>query len=98
MALFVKHVSLASTEPKGFGSGWISGVASATLAAIGLGAVFCFRFPSVFTVPQLREWYPIPYVRAALHIVLVSAFVLGVISVCLRSNIILGMIGVGFTL
>jgi lathosterol oxidase len=83
-----------ASEPRHFGSGWVSGVASAALGAIGLGTVFCFRFPSILTVPELRALYPLPYIRALLHIVLVSAFVLGIVSVCLRHSKILGMTGI----
>ena len=73
-----------NTEPTHFGSGWISGVLSVTLGAIGLGAVICFLNPSLFTMPELRALYPIPYIRALLHLFLVAAFVLGAISVVLR--------------
>jgi hypothetical protein len=41
------RLSLQSTEPRQFGSGWISGVLSAALGLIGLGAVVCFHFPSI---------------------------------------------------
>ena len=57
-----------------------------------------FHFPSVLTVPELRALYPIPYIRALLHVVLVSAFALGVISVVLRHGKILGLLGIGLTL
>jgi sterol desaturase/sphingolipid hydroxylase (fatty acid hydroxylase superfamily) len=90
--------SYITAKPTCFGSGWISGIASAVLGAIGLSAVSCFRFPSVFTVPEMRSLYPIPYIRALLHIVLVCSFILGVINVCLKHHKILGMTGIAFTL
>lgn len=71
---------------------------SATLGGIGLGAVLCFHFPGLLTVPELRELYPVPYIRGLLHLVLVGSFVLGVISVCLRRRKTLGMIGITLTL
>src|SRR5688572_435075 len=77
---------LPPAESTSFGSGWTSGVLSSTLGAIGLGAVFCFQFPWLLTVPELRELYPLPHIRALLHLVLVGSFVLGVLSVCLRRN------------
>ena len=92
------RISLRSFEPKHFGSGWMSGVASAALGLLGLGAVACFHYPSLLTVPELRTVYPLPYVRALLHLVLVGAFVLGVISVSLRQNKALGMAGILSTL
>ena len=92
------RLSLESTEPRRFGSGWISGVLSAALGLIGLGAVVCFHFPSILTVPELRGLYPLPYVRALLHLVLVGAFLLGTISLSLRQNKALGVAGIAFTL
>jgi sterol desaturase/sphingolipid hydroxylase (fatty acid hydroxylase superfamily) len=88
----------AAAEPTYFGSGWISGVLSTSLGALGLGAVLCFHYPWLLTAPQLRGLYPIPYVRALLHLVLVSSFLLGVLSVWLRHSKVLGMAGIGLTL
>jgi lathosterol oxidase len=85
-------------EPTRFGSGWISGTFSVALGAVGLAAVFCFRFPSLLTMPELRTLYPVPYVRAVLHLVLVVSFLLGVLSVCLRRRKVLGMTGITLTL
>jgi hypothetical protein len=34
-----------------FGSGWISGVLSTTLGAMGFGGVLCLLFPSLLTSP-----------------------------------------------
>jgi lathosterol oxidase len=92
------RLSLRSFEPKHFGTGWMSGVASAALGLLGLGAVFCFHYPSILTVPELRSLYPLPYIRALLHLVLVGAFALGVVSVCLRQNKALGAAGITATL
>ena len=90
--------SLRTLEPTGFGSGWLSGVLSAALGLVGLGAVLCFHFPSLLTVPEARAIYPLPYVRALLHLVLVAAFVLGAFSLSLRRNKALGTVGVAATL
>jgi lathosterol oxidase len=83
---------------RAFGSGWLSGVASVVLGALGFGAVLCFHFPSLLTVPELRSLYPVPHIRALLHLVLVAAFVLGVLSVWLRRRKVLGLAGIGLTL
>ena len=90
--------ALQTIEPTGFGSGWISGVLSAALGLIGLGAVLCFLYPELLTTPEARAIYPVPYVRALLHLVLVTAFVLGCISLSLRRNKALGTVGVAATL
>jgi hypothetical protein len=74
-------------------------VLSVALGAIGLGAVLCFHHPSLLTTPEARALYPVPYVRALLHVFLVGAFVLGVGSVCLRRNgYLLGAAGIALTL
>ena len=85
-------------QPKNFGNGWISGALSVTLGAIGVGAVLCFHFPWILTMPELREVYPVPYVRALLHLILVSSFVLGVVSLILRQTKAAGLTGIGLTL
>ena len=71
---------------------------SAACGLIGLGAVLCFHFPEFFTTPEARALYPIPYIRALLHLFLVAAFILGVISLSLRTNKALGTVGVVSTL
>ena len=81
-----------------FGTGWISGTLSVFLAAVGLFAVLCFHFPAYLTVPDLREHYPVPIVRAVLHLVLVAGFLFGFMSVMLRQNKTLGLIGMSLVL
>ncbi len=81
-------------EPTHFGSGWISGVLSVTLGAMGLGGVLCLLFPEYLTSPGLRAVYPVPLMRALIQFVLTGAFVLGLISVVLRRRKILGSIGI----
>jgi lathosterol oxidase len=87
-----------SPAPRQWGSGWISGTLSVTLAAMGLFAVLCFHFPSYLTMPEARAWYPLPVIRAVLHLVLVAAFALGVASIMLRHNKTLGLVGIGLVL
>lgn len=86
-------MSQSQPLPTHFGTGWISGTLSVVLGAIGLGAVLCFHFPSILTMPELRGHYPIPVVRGILHLVLVAGFFLGMTSVCLRSSKVLGITG-----
>jgi hypothetical protein len=92
------HLSLHAGQSQAFGAGWISGVFSVALGAIGLGAVFCFRYPEWLTMPELRGRYPLMYIRALLHVVLVTTFLLGTASVWLRHNKALGLAGIGFVL
>jgi sterol desaturase/sphingolipid hydroxylase (fatty acid hydroxylase superfamily) len=92
------HFSWETTESIAFGRGWISGFLSALFGVVGLGAVLCFHYPDLLTMPRLRPYYPVPYVRAVLHIVLVMSFLLGIVSVCLRRNKALGVVGMTLTL
>jgi len=92
------HISLQSTESHEFGHGWISGVFSVLLGAIGLGAVLCLHYPEWLTMPELRGRYPLVYIRALIHVVLVAAFLLATASVWLRYNKALGLTGIGFVL
>ena len=81
-----------------FGSGWMSGTIGVALAFIGLGGVWCFHFPSILTSADFRALYPVPAIRALLHLVLVSAFILGAISVALRPHKALGLTAIAATL
>ncbi len=91
------HFALETTEPTSLGHGWISGTISAVLGVVGLGTVVCFQFPEL-TMPALRGLYPVPAIRGALHFVLVGSFLMGTISICLRHNKALGLIGITLTL
>ncbi len=81
-----------TTEATAWGSGWLSGLLGAVLGLAGLGAVLAIRFPEWFTVPEARALYPLPLVRAVLHLVLVAGFLLGATSLALRRNKTLGIV------
>lgn len=90
--------SLETSEPTRFGSGFVAGLLSAVLGIAGLGAVLALRFPQFLAYGELRAAYPIVYVRALLHVVLVSSFLLGSISAVLRKNKTLALTGISLTL
>lgn len=77
-----------------FGSGWVSGVGAVFLGGLGLGAVLCLIFPDVLTSAETRRHYPLPAVRFLIHLVLVGAFGLGLLSVVLSRRLRLGLTGV----
>jgi sterol desaturase/sphingolipid hydroxylase (fatty acid hydroxylase superfamily) len=83
-----------SDEPRTFGSGWISGTASVALGGMSCGAVLCLLFPAQLTTPELRALYPMHLVRALIQAVIVTAFVLGAVSILLRRSKILGLTGI----
>ncbi len=81
-----------------FGTGWISGVLGLALAVLGLGTVLCLTFPDVLTVPEARKFYDVGLIRLALHLVLIAAFALGSLSVCLRQSKVLGLTAIACVL
>src|SRR5687768_5724663 len=91
-------LSLQTLEPTSAGHGFISGVLSAILGIAGFGAVLCLHFPEYLTHADPRRFYLLGYLRAAIHITLVAAFLLGTISAYLRANKALALTGIGFTL
>jgi sterol desaturase/sphingolipid hydroxylase (fatty acid hydroxylase superfamily) len=91
-------MSIETSEPTMFGSGFASGIVSAVLGLAALGAVLCFRFPNVLTYADLRAYYAVPTLRAILHLALVASFLLGSVSACLRRNKMLAFVGIGSTL
>jgi len=82
-------------SPKELGTGWISGVLAVALGAIGLGAVLCFLNWDVLTMAEARAHYAryLPVIRGLVHVVLVAAFLCGVVSITLREKKWLGLIG-----
>jgi sterol desaturase/sphingolipid hydroxylase (fatty acid hydroxylase superfamily) len=63
-----------------FGSGWISGVLSVTLSALGYGGVLCMLFPDLLTTPDARPLYPLDLIRLLIGAFLIAGFALGVLS------------------
>lgn len=95
------EVATQQREPaRHFGSGWISGVSGLFLAIVGFCTVLCFWFPDVFTVEEARSFYAehVTLLRVGLHLVLVTAFLLGLINVSLRHHKLLGFVTVSLVL
>lgn len=94
----VGQFSRVDGESVRFGTGWISGVAGIALSGAGLLVVLCIRFPSIFTMSVLRDYYPIPIIRALLYLVITSGFLFGILSLVLRRRKILGSTAIVFAL
>ena len=92
------HLSLETSEPMSIGSGFMTGLLSAVLGIAAFGAVLCLRFPQYLTYAELRPLYDLRYLRAIIHLSLVTSFLLGSVSAVLRANKALAFIGIGFTL
>ena len=80
------------------GHGFISGLLSALLGIAGFGLVLSLRFPEQLMFGELRPLYASPYLRAVVHLALVTAFLFGSVSAVLRANKTLALTGLGFTL
>jgi hypothetical protein len=80
------HVALETTEPTTAEHGFSSGLLSAILGLAGLGLVLSLRFPEYLRLADLRPLYSYPYLRAALHVTLVTSFLLGSLSAVLRAS------------
>jgi sterol desaturase/sphingolipid hydroxylase (fatty acid hydroxylase superfamily) len=92
------HVALSTSEAMSVGHGFVSGLVSALLGIAGLGLVLGLRFPEQVQFEELRPLYHSPYLRAGIHLMLVSSFLLGTVSAFLRANKALALTGIGFTL
>jgi len=68
------------------------------LSLLGLGAVLCLRYPELLTVPEARNLYNVGLVRLALHLGLITAFVLGIASIVLRDQKALGFTALAIVL
>ncbi|MGB7346372.1 MAG: sterol desaturase family protein [Pirellulaceae bacterium] len=81
-----------------FGSGYISGMISVVLGAVGLGAVLCLLYPQILTVADTRGLYNVGIIRIVLHFVLLAAFGAGVMSVAMRRSRALGFAGMAIVM
>ena len=82
---------------KSFGQGWISGYLSVFFGVASFIAVLCFHFPSWLTTPDLRKAYPIPILRSILMVLLITSFILGLISFLLNRQKRLALTGILFS-
>lgn len=88
----------SSPERRRFGTGWISGVLALVLAVLGLATVLCLRYPQFLTVADARGMYNVGLIRLALHFVLIAAFLLGIVTLVLRTQKVLGFTALGLVL
>jgi sterol desaturase/sphingolipid hydroxylase (fatty acid hydroxylase superfamily) len=58
---------------------------------LGWGAVLCLSFPDFLTIPDARKIYNVALIRLILQLVLIAGFLLGVVSIVLRKQKVLGL-------
>lgn len=78
---------------RSFGHGWLSGVLSIVLGILASLSVLALRFPQWLTLPELRELYPLEYVRLAINAGIWGALALAALSMLLRRRKRLGLAG-----
>ncbi|WP_067733446.1 sterol desaturase family protein [Novosphingobium naphthalenivorans] len=80
----------APIEARGLGTGWFAGFFAILLAFVGLSMVAAMRWPSWFAMPELdaiRQWGGF---RSAIHVSLIGAYALALLSLMLRPHKVLG--------
>jgi len=84
------HDLEAPIEARGFGTGWFSGFFGLLLAGVGLSFVAALRWPEWFAMPELaalRDWTSF---RLVVHLTLLTAYALALLSLLLRSRKAMG--------
>ncbi len=81
-----------------FGSGWFSGFFGLLLAIAGLAMVAVLRWPDLFSTPQLAAVEASPAFRVVIHVTLITAYALSLLSLLLRPRKALGFAALGTAL
>jgi sterol desaturase/sphingolipid hydroxylase (fatty acid hydroxylase superfamily) len=76
------------------GEGKISGYVSIFLAILSFLAVFCFKYPKIFTSPQFREIYTGEQMKALLVGTIIASFFFAVLSFILSKKKSYALIGI----
>src|SRR5262245_28998149 len=80
----------APIEARGFGTGWFSGFFALVLAIFGLCAVAALRWPSWAGMPELGVLRDDSGFRVVVHLTLLSAYALALLSLLLRPRKAIG--------
>lgn len=83
----------SDSAKRSFGHGWLSGVLSIVLGILATFSVLALRFPQWLTLPELRELYPLDYVRLAIDLGIWASLALAALSMLLRRRKQLGLTG-----
>ena len=74
-----------------FGSGWFSGFFGLLMAITGLCLVVALRWPDWFATPELAPVYQWAGLRPAIHLILLGAYALALLSLLLRPRKSIGL-------
>ena len=88
----------APIEVRGFGSGWFSGFFALVMAIAGLCLVAALRWPDWFATPQLAGVEANGTLRIVVHLLLIGAYALALLSLFLRPRKAIGFTALGIAL
>jgi sterol desaturase/sphingolipid hydroxylase (fatty acid hydroxylase superfamily) len=80
----------APIEVRRFGSGWFAGFFALLFAVCGFGMVLALRYPEWLAMPELKMLKDMPQFRVAVHVMLLLAYALALLSLLLRPRKALG--------
>jgi sterol desaturase/sphingolipid hydroxylase (fatty acid hydroxylase superfamily) len=83
---------------RGFGSGWYAGLFGLLLAIASLAMVLVLRFPNWLGMPELATIRDSAGFRPAVHIMILAAYGLSIVSLMLRREKILGFVALAIAL
>ncbi len=86
----LEHDLGAPIEVRGFGSGWFSGFFALLFAVCGFGMVVALRYPGWFSTPELQAVKDWQGFRGMVHVFLLIAYGLSLLSLLLRPRKALG--------
>jgi len=88
----------APIEARGFGTGWFAGFFALLLAGAGFGMVLVLRYPGWLGTPELmavRDWSGF---RPLIHVLILGAYALAIVSLLLRPRKALGFAALALAL
>ena len=86
----LEHDLTAPIEVRGFGSGWFSGFFALLFAVCGFGLVVALRYPAWFATPELEAVKAWSGFRGLVHVFLLAAYGLALMSLLLRPRKAMG--------
>ena len=81
-----------------FGSGWYSGLFGLLLAIAAFAMVLVLRFPDWLGTPELATLRNSESFRPAVHVLILAAYALSIISLMLRRKKVLGFVALAIAL
>ena len=88
----------APVEARGFGTGWFAGFFAIVLSIAGLCFVAALRWPDWFAMPELAKLRDMTGFRPVVHVTLLLAYALALLSMLLRPRKALGVTALVFAL